>query len=343
MTTTVLGRGLRPVVDRIDAVGIVERATRHRRLDRTGGHRVDDAGRAVWLAARLVGTDPDAVVVASAGLGQLERSAQPDGRFHRRLGALGQPTEPATDAGDACAIGGLAAVVTSGLPTPLRRRARRTLGSAGGFASPSARPAATAVLAGCRLVAAGDTTIGPGLVARNRPAVPLADVGRLGPWAWPEPRLGACNGVIVEAAIALAEHDHDPDALDAAIQLLGWLVDHERSIDGHFSFTPIGGRGPGDPSGFDQRPIEAWTLARACARAASVTGDGWWRFVCMRIADWFDGDNDQAWRMWDPESGVAYDALTSNGVDLDQGTTALLSLVGTSLALRDADAAMMRP
>jgi hypothetical protein len=152
-------------------------------------------------------------------------------------------------------------------------------------------------------------------------------------WAWPEPRLTYANALVVEALLDLAALVDVRDRLCEALELLHWLVAHETGPGGDFSFTPVGGRGPGEPSGFDQQPIEAWCMAAACARAAGLTGNPVWTGVCGRAISWFDGVNDQRARMWDPVTGAAFDGLTQDGVNLNQGTESTLALIGTVHAL----------
>jgi len=86
-------------------------------------------------------------------------------------------------------------------------------------------------------------------------------------WPWPEPRLSYANALIPEARLAVAVARCDREGATNAVSLLDWLVRAE-SRERRFSFTPVAGRGPGEPKpAFDQQPIEAWAMADACARA----------------------------------------------------------------------------
>ena len=323
------GRGLQPIADRLDDVGLIEHA-RGPVPEPAFGHCTDDAGRALGLAAAMP-DDPLAELVAAACLAQLERSLAPDGRFVLRLDAGGRPTaDPPSDDADARAVWGLAVATTAAL-APASRRAAATLLDAVApvCVSPHPRAAAHAVLAGVHLAEHGHDPAAGALIEANRAAVPPPWPGGDGAWRWPEPRLSYGNGLVAEAMLALASHDRDLRARGAALEVLTWLVTHERRSDGTFSFTPVGGAGPGDPHGFDQQPIEAWALASAAARACSVTGDRTWADVCARLVDWFDGDNDAGVPMWDHATGAAYDGLTEHGVNANQGTESSLALIGT--------------
>jgi hypothetical protein len=121
---------------------------------------------------------------------------------------------------------------------------------------------------------------------------------------------------------------------DAALQrrgldLLEWLVDYE-TVDGHFSPTPVGGRGADDVRpAFDQQPIEVSSLADACARAAAADPSPQWPDGVRRAAAWFDGDNDSGQVMWDAQTGGGFDGLHADGVNRNQGTESTLAVLST--------------
>jgi hypothetical protein len=94
--------------------------------------------------------------------------------------------------------------------------------------------------------------------------------------------------------------------------------------------TPVGGRGPTDPTpGFDQQPIEVAAIADACSTAYRLTGDRRW-LAGLRLAwGWFLGDNDAAVEMFDPDTGAGYDGLHRNGKNLNQGAESNVALLST--------------
>jgi len=310
---------------RIDRVGVIEHSIGSV-PDPTSGHCLDDAGRALAIASRLA-ADPDAEFVATACLRQLERSVVPGRGLVLRLDADGRPTnDPLSDDGWARALWGLAVAATG--PLGLRDQARALLDALGGPHSTHPRAAAHAVLAGLTLLSDDPaSTFGSALVDRHAPHLPTADGN--GAWRWPEPRLTYGNALIVEARLALARWRQDDAAILTSLSLLEWLVDRETSVDGHLSVTPVGGRGPGGPAGFDQQPIEAWTLADAALLAHEVTGEGRWADVVRCAEAWFEGANDLGLPVWDPVTGSAYDALTPAGVNLNQGAESALAFIGT--------------
>ena len=160
----------------------------------------------------------------------------------------------------------------------------------------------------------------------------LATIGPLGTspgWPWPEPRLTYANAVLAEAMIACGSHLARPDAVADGLALLRWLLERE-TVGAHLSPTPVGGAGPTEAAPrFDQQPIEVATMADACVRAASVTGDANWKRGVERAVRWFAGDNDAATAMWDPRTGGGYDGLEPQGRNLNQGAESTLALVTT--------------
>jgi len=148
-------------------------------------------------------------------------------------------------------------------------------------------------------------------------------------WPWPEPRLAYGNALLPEALIAAGHATGDDAAVDEGLRLLRWLVAVERMGD-HFSFTPAAGRGPDDARpAFDQQPIEAGSLADACARALAVTHDDAWLEPLRSCAGWFVGRNDVGVAMFDPETGGGFDGLEETGVNQNQGAESTIAFVST--------------
>jgi hypothetical protein len=148
-------------------------------------------------------------------------------------------------------------------------------------------------------------------------------------WPWPEPRLTYVNAVLPEAMIAAGVALGDSALTQRGMNLLEWLLD-DHTVDGHISPSPVAGRGPKDEwTAFDQQPIEVATLADACARASTVDPRPLWPEAIRSCAAWFLGDNDAGLIMWDPETGGGFDRLLADGVDLNQGAEATLSVIST--------------
>lgn len=316
-----------PLLRLLDWVGIVEHSNGVE-PDPCSGHCTDDAGRALGLAA-LLHADIAAEVIAECCLAQLNDSVVGHGQLCLRLDEYGIPTKDApSDDATARALWGLSLAVTRPLPTDVREAAKDLMSQFGSFASPYPRAAAHAVLAATTLLEQDRSSdLGAQLLFRNMSAVPRTNPERT--WVWPEPRLGYSNALLPEALLAAGVLLDDDRLIHDGLTLLTWLVDYERSGDGHFSFTPAGGRGPGGRPGFDQQPIEAWATADACQRAHSITGDPFWVDSVERAAHWFAGRNDAGVEMWDHLTGCAYDGLRRDGVNQNQGAESALALIGT--------------
>jgi hypothetical protein len=157
-------------------------------------------------------------------------------------------------------------------------------------------------------------------------------VGRARPdehWPWPEPQLTYANAVLPDAMLAIGSALHRDVLVEEGLHLLDWLLTRQ-TLAGHLSVVPVGGAQPGDSApGFDQQPIEAATLADACARAAVLTGDPMWVEHLRRTVAWFLGDNDSASPMLDSLTGGGYDGLTADGPNLNEGCESTLALIST--------------
>ncbi|MEX1270953.1 MAG: glycosyltransferase [Acidimicrobiia bacterium] len=151
-------------------------------------------------------------------------------------------------------------------------------------------------------------------------------------WRWPEPRLTYANARIPQAMIEVGSLTGSSRMLTDGLELLEWLTDVERR-GGHFSFTPVGGRGPDEigPS-FDQQPIEAWAMADACRSALDVDGSEEWRTVGTMAADWFLGLNDNGSILYDAQTGAGFDGLESAGRNQNRGCESTLSALGALAA-----------
>ncbi len=127
---------------------------------------------------------------------------------------------------------------------------------------------------------------------------------------------------------------HEKPMVQHGLQLLGWLVDTE-THGGHLSPTGTAGRGPGDPSPqYDQQPLEASSLAGACAFAYRATGDDRWRDAVALAWGWFLGDNDADEVMFDPATGAGYDGISPAGRSINCGAESTLAVHAALQAAR---------
>ena len=253
-----------------DALGIFE----HAKLDRPRpecGYCTDDAGRLLAIACRLA-SDVNAPLLAEVALGFLERAHVGGGRFRLRQGVDGTWTNdrPSDDSAGRALLGLGTAVARAPWPD-IRDRALVLFGEAADFRSEHPRAVAYAGLGAVEVLqAVADHGGARRLVSDAADSLPSPHTSDA--WPWPEPRLSYANALVPNAALAVATAMGRRRASSDALHLLEWLVDQEM-VDGHFSFTPVGGRGRNGPQpAFDQQPIEACTMTEACARAFASHG-----------------------------------------------------------------------
>jgi hypothetical protein len=280
------------------------------------GYCADDAGRALAVVCREPEWDAELERLAEVYLRYLEQAQLPDGRFRNRRSAGPDGVweeQPGSDDAQGRALFGLAVAAASG--RQVAERARRCFErGAAVWDSRSPRANAWAAIAAAE---AGASELRPPL-ARPRP-----DAG----WPWPEPRLAYDNALLPEALIAAGE-------VEEGVELLGWLTGVELR-DGCFSFAPAGGWAPGEPRpGFDQQPVEAGTMAAACARAYAATGDRSFQALTLLAAGWFLGVNDTGVRLFDPVTGACCDGLQSEGRNENCGAESTLAALQAARSAR---------
>jgi hypothetical protein len=155
-----------------------------------------------------------------------------------------------------------------------------------------------------------------------------------GKWAWPEPSLTYDNARLPHALMAGGSALGDEGMIEDGLHLLDWLIGVERAEGGWFSFTPTGGRRPGEwGPAFDQQPIEAWAMADACLLAGRVDRSGSWMSALEEASHWFLGSNDVGVALYDPATGGCHDGLERDGVNLNRGAESTLSALGALQAL----------
>jgi len=308
-----------------DEVGMVEHACLGiPRLDL--GYCTDDAGRGLAVASDL-GSDPDAYRLAAVSVRFLARAYDGGGQFRLRLGPGCRWTDdPPSDDAAGRALLGLGTAAARAPWPEIRAEALDLFGLAAAFRSGHPRAMGYAMLGAAEVARAHHEHVGARRLiadALDLLSHPAGDPG----WPWPEPHLTYANALIPGACLAAASAAGRPDLAGSALSLLDWLVAEETRAD-RFSFTPVGGRGPGGPKpAFDQQPIEAASMVSACARAFRYTGAAAWAEAASRAASWFLGRNDVGIAMFDPCTGGGFDGLRPDGVNGNQGAESTLAFV----------------
>jgi hypothetical protein len=293
---------------------------------RDHGYSLDDNGRALVVICRAAaqGRELDDLP-ASRFLGFVEAAAD-EGRWSDRRLPDGTWVAGCTDDALGRAIWGLGSALSWWPDRAGRGRIEETLNRALPFDSTWPRALVYAVLG---LVRAGEPYRSHlAAVASKLPRQPQP-----GAWRWPEPRLTYDNARLPEALIVAGEALGDGPMVDDGLALLSWLVEVENRGD-HFSFTGVGGRGPGESGPqFDQQPLEAWAMADACRRAAFTSGEANWERPAARAVEWFLGANDRGVSLYEPATGAGCDGLTSQGVNQNQGAESTLAALGALLSV----------
>ena len=288
------------------------------------GFCTDDNARALIVACRQPDPSPELVNLAGIYLTFLQDAQLSDGGFHNRRKLDGSwADQVGSDDSQGRALWALGEVARRG-PEPWMREAGLDLfDKQRNFESPFLRANAFAVLGAAEvLYASPDHHNARHILERCVGHLLVRDDDR---WPWPEERLAYDNARIPEALMAAGALLANDGLIDAGLRLLEWLVERE-TLDGHFSFTPVGGWEPGEPRpGFDQQPVEAAAMADACFRAWSLTSDSNWKDRVVRAARWFVGANDAGLVLYDPQTGGCGDGLSRDHINLNRGAESTLA------------------
>ncbi len=289
------------------------------------GFCTEDNARALVIVAR----EPVEDVTDLAGIYArfVLAARRPDGTFRNRRDSTGSwVDETGSDDSQGRAWWGLGAITRQPPEQWMRMDALEEFESCATFQSPHVRANAYAAL-GAAAVVAGNAVCQPALELLDRTSTLMTTAAR-SVIPWPEVRLTYDNARIPEALIAAGVALGDAQRTALGIRLLDWLTQNESRVD-HFSFTPVGGRTPGDRNpAFDQQPLEAWAMADACYRAWAVTAEPKWKRRALQAGRWLLGKNDTDAVLYDIETGGTFDGLTSNGVNDNQGAESTLAGIG---------------
>ena len=296
---------------------------------REHGYCTDDVARTLVAVMREPHRSAELERLAETCLDFVADAQIRDGRFRNRLSVEGHwLDEVGDDDSTGRALWALGTVAARATRADQRERARTLFSSGAGFRTHWPRANAFAALGAVELLGASPPRHEDDALALL--AAAAAGLGRRSldaEWPWPEPRLGYANAVLAEARLAAGSALGDPALVEEGLDLLTWLVAAETMGD-HFSFAPVGGRGPGERGpAFDQQPIEAAAMADACARAFEITGESRWVAATLLAAEWFLGANDLGVALLDPATGGGKDGLQRDGVNENMGAESTLAAI----------------
>jgi len=167
-------------------------------------------------------------------------------------------------------------------------------------------------------------------------------------WKWFEEKLTYCNGILPHALFSYYSLSKDKKALHTAQESLNFLGD---SLLNKGYLHIVGNRGwwqKGRPLPlYDQQPVDACSTALACLEAFRVTGKKDYFTMAQLSHAWYWGKNTNKTLLYNQKTGGCYDALTPEGVNLNQGAESLISFLLTERAFaqieRTADSEFKKP
>ncbi len=305
------------------------------------GFCTDDNARALVVVSRQTAVSGGMADLAATYLGFVLEARTPTGAFHNRRDADGLWLDDVgSDDSQGRAWWGIGVAARAAPIEWMRRAAVDALTACSSFESPHLRANAYAVLgAVAAMEHSADQPAVRDLLVR---ASDVIDEGARNVIPWPEIRITYDNARLPEALLAAGSALGDRRKIGLGLRLLEWLVTVETNGN-HFSFAPAGGWSIGEPRpGFDQQPIEAWTMADACHRAWVVTGSALWRVRALRAARWLLGDNDIGATMYDPQTGATFDGLERNSVNENCGAESALAGIGALQVARSCESDLGR-
>ncbi|MFI9559202.1 glycosyltransferase [Nonomuraea endophytica] len=326
--------GFQHLIRLSDDTGLFEHA-RRAVVRRHHGYCTDDVARGLVVVSREPHPTHELTRLAECYLAFLTHAQDRTGAFRNRLG-FDRRWHDRAGIGDwwGRAMWGLGTAAARGCAPWIREEALHAFALGAERRSPHPRAMAFAGLGAAEILrTTSDSTMAAALLTDAAQAVgtPPEDPG----WPWPQPYLTYANAALAEVLIAAGDLSGDRSLLGTGLHMLTWLSDIQ-TRDGRLSAVPAAGwrQGASRPR-YDQQPIEVAALADACAVAARVTGDSAWHEGVRRAAAWFQGDNDAGAKMWDPDTGGAYDGLTEHGPNLNQGAESTIALISTMQQARE--------
>ncbi|MGE4589982.1 MAG: hypothetical protein AB7E34_10475 [Acidaminococcaceae bacterium] len=205
------------------------------------------------------------------------------------------------------------------------------IATARGFSSP--RAVANTLIALCKARVPEINSVRPELINRlSRHLLDLYAQTKSKNWRWFENYLTYCNAILPQSLFCVYSFNGNRECLNAAYDTLGFLNDILFS-QGYLNI--IGNQGwsfRNRPTAcYDQQPIDAASIAFACWEAYNVSGKNEYKELITLAHNWYHGENINKLSLYDTITGGCYDALTKDGVNLNQGAESTLSLIFMTL------------
>ena len=153
-------------------------------------------------------------------------------------------------------------------------------------------------------------------------------------WMWFEDSLTYCNAILPQALFSVYAFNGDKKCLKIAHESLNFLngilfSKGYLNIIGNQGWYCHGATLPP----FDQQPVDAASIAFACWEAYQNLGKKEYLHLADIAHQWYRGNNVNGLSLYNKDNGGCYDALTRDGVNLNQGAEAVLSLLLTDLLI----------
>lgn len=153
-------------------------------------------------------------------------------------------------------------------------------------------------------------------------------------WMWFEDSLTYCNAILPQALFSVYAFNGDKKCLKIAHESLSFLNEilfnkGYLNIIGNQGWYQRGGTLPS----FDQQPVDAASIAFACWEAYQNLGKKEYVYLADLAHQWYRGKNINGLSLYNEANGGCYDALNRDGVNLNQGAEAVLSLLLTDLLI----------
>lgn len=153
-------------------------------------------------------------------------------------------------------------------------------------------------------------------------------------WLWFEDYLTYCNAILPQALFCVYSFNGDKKCLKIAhesINFLNGILFRKGylNIIGNQGWYCRGGRLPL----FDQQPVDAASTAFACWEAYQCLGKSEYLHLARLAHQWYRGKNIHHLSLCNADTGGCFDALTSEGINANQGAEAVLSLLLTDMLM----------
>ena len=300
--------------------------------DLRSGYTLDDNARALLVSLHM--EDDSSDYYKKLVLNYLEKSRAAngtwsnfllDGRYYSRF-----------DSEDSVARALMACSAATLSTNPeIRKRAGslfiNNIKTARGFSSP--RAVANSLIALCKAQVPEFEKIRSELVdSLSEHLLSLYSQTKSPNWLWFEDYMTYCNASLPQSLLCVYSFNGNKLCLQAGYDTLGFLTD---VLFRKGYLNVIGNKGwsfRNRPMAcFDQQPVDAASIAFACQEAYHALGRKEYRDFVTLAYRWYHGENINKIPLYDPVTGGCYDALTPDGVNLNQGAESTLSLIFTTI------------